>query len=149
MAAILRTVLDELPPGDRNIMIQEDVDAEADTLADALADTIFLPETTNDFASSETRLRQNLAVAAEGALDSKTSNSYQKFVIPAKVLAIMLTPFFRRIWSKLTDYCVRKGFIATKEAFDSGPIPPAAPDYFALFIAYESVSHMLFGQPDY
>lgn len=145
MAAILRSVLDEIPPSERNLMVLEDLRAEADTLDD----TIFLLENTN-LTSSEDRLRQNLAVAAEGSLDANTFKNYQRCVILVKAFKGMLTyRFFCRIWSKLTDYCVQKGFIATKNAFDSGPIPPAAPDYFALFIAHEFVSNMSFSLPDY
>lgn len=47
--------------------------------------------------------------------------------------------FVDRIWAKLTDYCVNKGFIKTKDFFDSGPVPAAAPEWFALYIAHESV----------
>src|SRR5712691_7779413 len=39
------------------------------------------------------------------------------------------------------DYCVWKGFVPTKDFFDSGPIPKAAPEYFALYIAHEFGSH--------
>lgn len=48
-----------------------------------------------------------------------------------------------RIWAKLMDYCVNKGFIKTKDFFDSGPVPEAAPEWFALYIANESVSLLL------
>lgn len=138
MAAILQSVLDDLPPNERLMMINDDLEAEADAIdADAL-----LLDSIIDTMSSENRLFRNLAKAAEGSLVAGTYKNYQRHVILGKNLLVALTShLFCRIWSKVTDYCVRKGFIKTKDTFDNGPIPAAAPEYFALYIASESVSN--------
>ena len=130
--------MEDLTEDERRDIIEDDLRAEADALDD---DTFAGSD--GLCSTSSQRLFKNLAVAAEESLDSSTFKSYKQYVSHRSrslVFCLSILVALHRIWSKITDYCVRKGFIPTKDFFDSGPIPVAAPDYFALYIAHESES---------
>jgi hypothetical protein len=128
--------LDDLDEREQQLMIDDDLAGEAEVI-----DSENLVHEGDGTNTSSARLFQNLAEAKKQGHEGKTLKDYTQCVTYFWLAAQnhLIAALTQRIWAKLTAFCVTKGFIPSPNSFDSGPIPAEAADWFALYIAHESI----------
>ena len=128
--------LDDLDDREQQLMIDDDLSGEAEVI-----DGENLVNEGSGTNTSGARLFRNLAEAKKQGHEGKTLKDYTQCVIYLRLTGQkpLIATLHARIWAKLAAFCVTKGFILSPDFFDSGPIPAEAPDWFALYIAHESV----------